>query len=129
MEPPKIPSTHGGARPGAGRPKKVEIPPPPELLEALRTAKSARALDNAAARVASALAEGKLTTGVADGVLAVLKERRQLIKARREEKAKRQVRALEILTPAEVKLLADYRAKLAGPPMQPGESAAPPETE
>ena len=50
----------------------------------------------------------------------------KLVKEAREERALRQVRSLEILTPGALEALRKYRGTLAGPPAKPGEYIEPP---
>lgn len=120
---------HGGRRAGAGRKPKSSQPKscPPEILDALRKAKTAKQLDVAARALSLAAAEGVVERSRADVVLEILRERRHLLKEKRAERGATQVRALEILTPDEAEWIRAHRAKLAGAPLGPGEMAPPPE--
>lgn len=77
-------------------------------------------------KLAAALLVGTVDEARGELALNALKGLKQSIKLEREESAHATLRALELLTPAEEKVLADYRAKIAGPPVQPSEYVRPP---
>lgn len=94
-----------------------------ELRAAIEAAQSASDYTACARRVAADVVAGRMDRGDADSVLGALREARASRKVEREETAREKVRALEILTPDEVELLAAFREVLAGAPLQPGEGA------
>jgi len=96
------------------------------LGEAIAAARTAKALQALVRVIAGRVAAEQMHTKMADSLERLISRQARLIKDAREESAIAKVRSLEILTPNEVKLLADYRRKLAGPVVQPGEAVEPP---
>jgi transcriptional regulator with XRE-family HTH domain len=78
-------------------------------------------------RLAAALLVGDVDEARGELALHALKGLEVSIKLEREENAHSELRALELLTPDEERLLAEHRAKVAGPPVQPGQYVKPPE--
>lgn len=121
-------NAHGGRREGAGRPKKERKAGRADLITAIREATTAKALGAIARELAADLLEGNVDRLLAESAISALREARQSLKAAREEKLEARIRALEILTPEEERLLADHRKKVAGPPAAPGVYVPPPGT-
>jgi hypothetical protein len=96
------------------------------LGEAILKATTFRKLGALLARIAAAVADGQLDPKKAETLERLVKTRSGILKKEREEQATAKVRALEILTADEVKLLEEHRAKLAGPPLKPGDYPPPP---
>jgi hypothetical protein len=99
---------------------------PQELMRAIDSTTSYKDLQSLVSRVMAASANEKITKDVASTLLEGISVQRHLIRAEHEEEPIEAIRALELLTPEEEALLADYRRKLAGPPVQPGEAVPPP---
>jgi transcriptional regulator with XRE-family HTH domain len=78
-------------------------------------------------RLAAALLVGDIDDSRGELALQALKGLETSLKLEREEGAHAELRALELLTPDEERILAEYRARVAGPPVQPGQYVRPPE--
>lgn len=95
--------------------------------QAILKASTFRKLGGLAAMIAAAVADGLIEDlKKAELLEKFIKTRSAILKKEREETATAKVRALEILTEDEVELLAQHRAKLAGPPLKPGDYPPPP---
>ncbi len=99
---------------------------PQELTQAIEVAESYKDLQTLTSRIMSAVTDGSLTEERSKALLEGINVQRHLLRAERAEQPLEALRALEILTPEEDALLAEYRRKLAGPPIQPGEAVPPP---
>lgn len=95
--------------------------------QAILKASTFRRLGSLAAMIAAAVADGVIEDlKKAELLEKFVKTRSGILKKEREEIATAKVRALEILTEEEMKLLMEYRAKLAGPPLKSGDYPPPP---
>jgi hypothetical protein len=99
---------------------------PQELAQAIEVADSYKDLQTLTSRIMSAVTEGSISEDRSKALLEGINVQRHLLRAERAEQPLEGLRALEILTPDEEALLAEYRKRLAGPPIQPGEAVPPP---
>jgi hypothetical protein len=99
---------------------------PETLLEAIGGADSYKKLQDLTSRLMAEMAAGKLDLALGQTLIDAITAQRHMIRAELEVKPQESVRALELLTPQEEALLADYRKKLAGPPVEPGVGVPPP---
>lgn len=97
------------------------------FAEAISKANTAKALGNLMRDIGSMVARGRMELRMADTLEKCVARQAKLLHEAREEKAVAQIRALEILTDEETNLLRDYREKLAGPPLGPGDAVPPPD--
>lgn len=118
----------GGARAGAGRPPKDRPPAPaaPHLEEAIRSARTVKALQSVLAEIGAGVASGKIDRLLGETLEAIIARAEKLLKARRAERTLSKLRSIEILLPDEVELLQAHRARLAGAPLAPGVPVAGP---
>lgn len=93
----------------------------------IQRAETAGQLRQLTKRIGAMAASGELELRKAEVLERLVARCAKLIEQEKEEKAAAQVRALEILTPAEAELLKKHRSELAGPALKPGEAVAPPE--
>lgn len=112
-------------------PESAPVPGEPvdatSLETEIRAAKTFRRLGALTSRLAADFSAGRLEARVAEVLEKLIARRAKVLAAERSERAVAQVRALEILTPDEARLLALYRAKLAGPALEPGKYCPPPD--
>lgn len=97
-----------------------------ELATEIEQAKTQRKLGTLLTRVMADYARGDLDAKQSERLESMINRRSSIVKLERLERADKQVRALRILTPAEVELLRVHRERLAGPPLQPGEAVPAP---
>jgi len=99
------------------------------LEEAIAVADTIGALRRLGKKVMAEMVKGDLDRALARALVEAIKEQRQLLVRQREEQSEAAIMALELLTPEEDALLKEHRAKLAGPPLKPGEAVPPPSAE
>lgn len=93
-----------------------------ELRAAIRAAKTGKRLAALSRSVLDLMASGTLSPSLGTALLEGVRETRQCVRVAREERGVEKLRALEVLFPAEVELLAAFRTLVGGPPLEPGEA-------
>ena len=101
-----------------------ELPEP--LLQAIGGADTYRALHELTQRIMVAVGDGTLEGKLGEFLLQGITVQGHMIRAEKEERPLEAVRALELLTPQELEVLAEHRRRLAGPPIAPGAAVPPP---
>jgi hypothetical protein len=99
---------------------------PRDLLEAIQSAESFRLLKALGERVMVEMVQGTISRELGQALTDSLREQRHTLRAMRDEQGHAALKALEILTPAELEILRAYRAGLVPPALKPGEFPPPP---
>ena len=98
-----------------------------QIARDILTARKSAEVADLERRIAAGVIGDQLDEAKAELSLNALRGLKASIKLVREDDQHQALRALEVLTPGELRVLEEYRARVVGPPLAPGAYVGPPE--